>query len=781
MKGIYSKLVSLIMCGLLTVNLIAPFTSYAASPNTDQYIFHSRFEGELDGWNGRGDATVLTSGRIPYKGAEALLVQERIASWNGAIKSIDSMAFIPGNEYSFSVCAIYLDGNPTETFYFKLQYTDGNDETQYSQIAAATAAKGEYVQLANTNYKIPSDATNMQIYVETAEGAVNFYIDEAIGAVKGTIIDGPGVPDIELPLTIGDVNNDGKIDKSDLKILKEYALGVTSELPRNQGGDLDGDGNLNAIDVLLLKNLILYPPQIPVEPDPIPDAKPTKVNNPIIWADVPDPSVIRVGDTYYMVSTTMYFTPGVPIMKSKDLVSWEIVNYVYDVLGTDNKSNLENGQNVYSKGSWAASLRYNNGTFYVFVASYDQGKSYVFQTEDIENGAWRRSEINGVYHDASLLFDDDGRVYIVYGGGAIRIKEMNEAVTGFKPGGIDQILFDSNTSNSDYILNAEGAHFYKINGMYYVFLIAWPKGSGRTEYCFRSDTLLGNYEGKVVLNSNGVAQGGIVDTPDGDWYAMLFQDFGAVGRIPNLVPVTWQNGWPMMGISGEVPRELTINTNYTGANLARSDEFDYEINKLMHEWQWNHNPDNNNWSLTERPGYLRLKTGRTSRNLMDARNTLTQRTEGPACSAEIKMDVSNMKSGDFAGLAAFQEKYGVVGIKVEDNGDKKIFMSVNGGEYNPQIIDETPLYGNTVYLKINFNFGTVDNGRITLSDKASFYYSMDGQNWIKIGNDLSMSYNLSFFTGYRSAIFNYATKTAGGYVDVDYFHYERTEWQEALK
>ena len=355
-------------------------------------------------------------------------------------KSIDSMAFIPGNEYSFSVCAIYLDGNPTETFYFKLQYTDGNDETQYSQIAAATAAKGEYVQLANTNYKIPSDATNMQIYVETAEGAVNFYIDEAIGAVKGTIIDGPGVPDIELPLTIGDVNNDGKIDKSDLKILKEYALGVTSELPRNQGGDLDGDGNLNAIDVLLLKNLILYPPQIPVEPDPIPDAKPTKVNNPIIWADVPDPSVIRVGDTYYMVSTTMYFTPGVPIMKSKDLVSWEIVNYVYDVLGTDNKSNLENGQNVYSKGSWAASLRYNNGTFYVFVASYDQGKSYVFQTEDIENGEWRRSEINGVYHDASLLFDDDGRVYIVYGGGSIRIKEMNEAVTGFKPGGIDQIL-----------------------------------------------------------------------------------------------------------------------------------------------------------------------------------------------------------------------------------------------------------------------------------------------------------------------------------------------------
>ena len=140
-----------------------------------------------------------------------------------------------------------------------------------------------------------------------------------------------------------------------------------------------------------------------------------------------------------------------------------------------------------------------------------------------------------------------------------------------------------------------------------------------------------------------------------------------------------------------------------------------------------------------------------------------------------------MKSGDFAGLAAFQEKYGVVGVKVEDNGDKKIFMSVNGGEYNPQIIDETLLYGNTVYLKINFNFGTVDNGRITLSDKASFYYSMDGQNWIKIGNDLSMSYNLSFFTGYRSAIFNYATKTAGGYVDVDYFHYERMEWQEALK
>jgi beta-xylosidase len=227
-------------------------------------------------------------------------------------------------------------------------------------------------------------------------------------------------------------------------------------------------------------------------------------------------------------------------------------------------------------------------------------------------------------------------------------------------------------------------------------MIAWPNGSGRTEYCYRSDSLLGTYERKTVLSSDGVAQGGIVDTPEGDWYAMLFKDSGAVGRIPYLVPVTWEDGWPIMGVDGAVPSELTVDTNYTGANLAESDEFDYSSDKLKLEWQWNHNPDNNLWSVTENPGYLRLTTGRTSANLMDARNTLTQRAEGPSCTSEIKMDVTNMKVGDYAGLAAFQDKYGMVGVRVDDSGNKKVFIATNGGEYNPKIGEEVQLNENMV-------------------------------------------------------------------------------------
>ena len=161
--------------------------------------------------------------------------------------------------------------------------------------------------------------------------------------------------------------------------------------------------------------------------------------NPILAGFYPDPSICRVGDTYYMVSTTMYFNPGAPIMKSKDLVSWKICNYVYDVLADGDVQNLKNGKNDYSHGQWASSLRYHNGTYYVFFGSYGTGKSYIYKTNDIEHGTWTKNELNGMYHDASLFFDDDGRNYLIYGaGGRIRVKELNSEMTGFKEGGADK-------------------------------------------------------------------------------------------------------------------------------------------------------------------------------------------------------------------------------------------------------------------------------------------------------------------------------------------------------
>ena len=514
------------------------------------------------------------------------------------------------------------------------------------------------------------------------------------------------------------------------------------------------------------------------------------VSNPVIWSDVPDNDVIRVGDTYYMVSTTMFFSPGAPIMKSKDLVSWEICNYVYDTLADGDVQNLSNGKHDYAHGQWAASLRYHDGSFYVFFGSYGTGKSYIFKTDDIENGSWSRTELNGMYHDASMLFDDDGRNYLVYGGGGeIKIKEFNSDMSGFKPGGAEQTLLKTGLDG----LSGEGSHIQKIGDYYYIFLIAWPSGSRRIELCYRSKSLLGNYEGKTVLNSGlgtyggGVAQGGIVDTPDGKWYGLLFQDHGSVGRIPVLVPVEWQQDWPIMGVNGAAPLTIDVDTDLTGTALAKDDDFSSD--KLALEWQWNHNPDNSAWSLSEREGWLRLTNKTLASNLLNAKNTLTMRTEGPSCSSVVKLDASGMKPGDKAGLSAFQFKYGEVGVYVADDGSKKIFMAENGGYSSSaavadsfdKIVEEAPLSGNNIYLKTEFVFNNVksDGSSSNNIDKAKFFYSYNGSDWTQIGSELSMVYDLKLFTGYRSGIFSYGTKSAGGFADFDMFDYERAEWNAA--
>ena len=208
----------------------------------------------------------------------------------------------------------------------------------------------------------------------------------------------------------------------------------------------------------------------------------TTINNPLIWSDVPDDDIIRVGDTYYMVSTTMFFSPGAPIMKSDDLISWEICNYVYDTLADGDVQTLSNGKHDYAHGQWAASLRYNKGWYYVFFGSYGTGKSYIYKTQDIEGGKWDKVELNGMYHDASILFDDDGRNYLVSGaGGTCSIKEFNSDMTGWKAGGLEKQLFKTNFDN----LAGEGWHIQKINGYYYIFGIAWPSGHGRLEFVYR--------------------------------------------------------------------------------------------------------------------------------------------------------------------------------------------------------------------------------------------------------------------------------------------------------
>ena len=490
--------------------------------------------------------------------------------------------------------------------------------------------------------------------------------------------------------------------------------------------------------------------------------------NPIIFADVPDMAMIRVQDTYYMSSTTMHMSPGVPIMKSNDLVNWHLVNYAYDTLASMDELHLENGKSSYGKGSWASSLRYHKDTYYVTTFAQTTGKTYVYTTRNIEKGPWKVFSFSPAYHDHSLFFDDDGRVYMIYGGGRLRLIELNENASGIKPGTTEQVIIDnaSAPSGNNGGLPAEGSQLFKVNGKYYLFNITWPKGGMRTVVIHRADKIRGPYEGRVALQDLGVAQGGLIDTPEGKWYAYLFRDFGSVGRIPYLVPVVWQNGWPVPGVDGKVPATIDLPANKgLIPGIISSDEF---IRKkgdpaLPLVWQWNHNPVPKLWSVSERKGYLRLKTGRIDTSFYLARNTLTQRTFGPKCTGTTAVDVSNMKDGDFAGLCLLQKKYGFIGVKVE--GNKKFIVMVKAGTHAGEEVETIPLNRKNILFRAECDF-------TNMKDTARFSYSIDGKTWTPFGTPLKMSYTLPHFMGYRFGLFNYATKHIGGYADFDFFRVE---------
>ena len=501
----------------------------------------------------------------------------------------------------------------------------------------------------------------------------------------------------------------------------------------------------------------------------------TRMVNPLTYTDIPDNDVIRVGDDFYMVSTTMFLCPGAPIMHSKDLVHWRIVNYIYDYLADDDIYNLRNGKNAHGKGQWATTLRYRDGVYYALFIANDQHKTYVYRTTDIMNGKWERNEIEGAFfHDASLLFDNDGRVYVVYGNGELRITELTTDLRAVKQGGVNQILIS--TPRQGFGLRAEGAHFYHIGDYYYVIVIDWPSGQPRTERCFRSKTLLGEYESKIILQGafdgrgDGVAQGAIFDTPRGDWYSVMFQDHGAVGRVPTLQPLTWIDGWPMLGDNGKPVKEFDVKlAPYGEDHVWASDEFTYKSNDdLDLVWQWNHKPINTDWSVTARKGWLRLTTSQLATSIFNARNTLTQRTVGPRCIDETMLDASGMKPGDRAGLCAFMSNYCSIGVEVDDAGQRFI-VATSGNQRGTNEELRVPLKGKKAWLRIKYVF-TPQADDTCGPDKAFMSYSLDGKKWIDVDYQLQMRYTLDLFIGYKAALYNYPTKQVGGYADFDYFH-----------
>lgn len=509
------------------------------------------------------------------------------------------------------------------------------------------------------------------------------------------------------------------------------------------------------------------------------------VKNPMLWADVPDPDVIRVGDTFYLVSTTMHLMPGAPIMASKDFKHWTTISYIFDKLTDSPKYNMENGTSVYGRGQWATSLKYHKGKFYALFAPNDNpgGETYIMESKDAVK--WDLVSRLPHFHDASLFFDDDNRVYVFYGNGSII--ELNEDLKSVKQGGLNKLLFQRDAEETGLL---EGSRMIKKDGKYCLLMISWPAGKPRRQLCYRSDSLTGSWEKKVILESQYggfpyVGQGTIVDGPNGEWYGVIFQDRGGVGRVLTLNPCQWKDGWPMLGDeNGKVPATLSLNLP-EGKGLVQSvvgneefDESEHPNELFLHNWEWNHNPVDEAWSLSDRKGWLRLKTSQISSNgLFSARNTISQRMEGPACSGIVKLDISHMQNGDRAGFAVFQNEAGLLQIRKDNN---KCYLEVvydtlalsrdkNIEKSFSSVLSSSKLKAKIVYLKIEADFHP---GK----DIARGFYSLDGKKWTRIGTDFSMKYDYRrMFMGSRFAIYNYATQAKGGWIDVDYFHYTKEE------
>jgi len=236
-----------------------------------------------------------------------------------------------------------------------------------------------------------------------------------------------------------------------------------------------------------------------------------------------------------------------------------------------------------------------------------------------------------------------------------------------------------------------------------------------------------------------------------------------VGRIPYLTPVTWADGWPVLGVNGKVPDTLDLPASKgLIPGVVASDEFTRKKGErdLPLVWQWNHNPNNSLWSLTARKGFLRLTTARTDTSFLMARNSLTQRTIGPVCTGITSLDVSGMKDGDFAGLGLLQKNYGLAGVKV--SADSKTIVMINASTGKAVEVQGVPLTQKTVFLKAECDF-------TDKKDVADFFYSLDGKTWTPLGTQLKMTYTLPHFMGYRFTLFNYATNNIGGSADFDFF------------
>lgn len=496
--------------------------------------------------------------------------------------------------------------------------------------------------------------------------------------------------------------------------------------------------------------------------------------NPIINADFPDSDVIRVNDTYYLLSTTMFHLPGATLLQSKDLVNWEYCSNPLESLSDVDKFNLANGQSAYAGGMWASALGYVDGKFYILLQANDAGM-YVMTATD-PSGKWTSRKLNDGYYDCGMLIEGND-IYVVSGINHITVSRLDR---NFNKQESREIIVRDDSG-------LEGNKIYHIGDYYYIY--STYGGTEGSQTIFRSKTPMGNYEevSDRVIKNQHIHQGALVDTPSGEWWTILFKDDGAIGRVPFLEPVKWQDGWPVIGNNGvDVSKGATaypkpnVGKSYPRTTLPTNDTF--TALSLGKQWQWNHQPDNSAWSLADNPGSLRLYTIGKAQNLKEARNSLTQRmialhdegdmnSKKPMVYGMVKLNIANMAEGDVAGLAVFQDPYSWIGVKMI-NGARHLYVYREAYD-SKAVVDQDcgEITSDVVYLQARANFGT---------SRVNYYYSTDNVEYTRAGNQsFEMRYAISIFVGQRFYLFNYATKQNGGYVDFDWFSTEQNFTEES--
>jgi beta-xylosidase len=502
-------------------------------------------------------------------------------------------------------------------------------------------------------------------------------------------------------------------------------------------------------------------------------------SNPLFYEEFEDPDVLRVGDDYYLAGTTMHMNPGLILLHSKDLVNWQLASYCIDRLDFGPPFRLQGGD-IYGQGIWAPCLRYHDGTFYLF-SNVNRVGCQVFRSKS-PNGPWTRNQLP-LMHDLSVLFDDDGKIYAIYGARNVTIVELNKDLTAQVP-------------NTARPMNArgmgEGHHLYKIHGQY--FDVSALPGAHTDQIVARAPSIDGPWTLERMVTSETLGtptqnalrttgappsqtftitpsdpnagggltihQGGIVDTPSGQWWSIIMQDHGSVGRLVDLVPITWENDFPLIGLPGNLRKApntwLKPDTGYSQPPTPlfhHSDTFDSPT--LNPVWQWNHVPDESAWSLTEKPGQLRLHA-LPAPNFWMARNSLTQRPVGPECIATVELDASGMSPGDTAGLALLNQPYAWIGLTQSTQG-----LRLQTFDQTHNTTASAPLAGHHLWLRAACNFD---------SEKATLSWSADGKNFSPLGEPFTTVYQLRTFQGIRFALFNYNIGDApAGYADFDNF------------